>query len=359
MIKKFFTQYSSRERFLNSINHIISDRIPLSFFNGFSPGFIKKVRNKGIKKDLFKYFHADSRRVFPELIRKKGYQQYYPDYDPETYNINVFGNARIQGSKEHFTKPVFPLKNACSISDIKKYPLPDIDNNNCYKKLKKEVENYHKQGSAVIGHCGNLFETAWQIRGMEEFLADFYVHPEWSECLLDRLMEIKMRIIPILIKSGVDVVHFGDDVGTQIGMMMAPETWRTFLKIRLIKLINQCKKVKNDIPISYHSDGDISIIIPDLIEIGVNILNPVQPECLDIEKIKNKYGKDITLWGTVGIQKLLPFGKPEEVKEAIQFRIKKLGYNGGLILGPTHKIEPEVPIENVETMVETVMENKL
>jgi uroporphyrinogen decarboxylase len=147
----------------------------------------------------------------------------------------------------------------------------------------------------------------------------------------------------------------GDDIATQHGMMLSPAQWRLYLKPRLAKLISAARSVRSDIPVFYHSDGNCSDVIEDLIEVGVTILNPVQPECLNVGDLKHRYGERIAFWGTIGIQSTLPFASPEEVKKVIRERIKQFDKTG-LVLGPTHVIEPEVPWENIVSFVEAIKE---
>jgi uroporphyrinogen decarboxylase len=143
-------------------------------------------------------------------------------------------------------------------------------------------------------------------------------------------------------------------VGTQRGMLMSAPLWRAWLKPRLARTIAAARDVKPDVLVFYHSDGDVSAIIPDLIEIGVDILNPVQPECMDPAALKRAYGQQLSFWGTIGTQSTLPFGSPDDVRREVRLRIETVGAGGGLFLAPTHVIEPEVPFENIVAFVDAV-----
>jgi uroporphyrinogen decarboxylase len=146
----------------------------------------------------------------------------------------------------------------------------------------------------------------------------------------------------------------GDDVATQRGMMMRPALWRRWLKPRLAAIISAAREVKPDILIWYHSDGDCRAIIPELIEIGVDILNPVQPECMDPAAVKAQYGDRLSFSGTIGTQTTMPHGTPEEVRGVVRERIATVGRGGGLLLAPTHVLEPDVPWENIVALVDAV-----
>lgn len=135
-----------------------------------------------------------------------------------------------------------------------------------------------------------------------------------------------------------------------------PKTWRKWLKPRFERIITRARKINPRVFVWYHSDGFIEPIIPDLIEIGVDVLNPVQPESMDPVKLKKEFGDNLAFWGTIGIQTNLPFGTPEEVRKVVKERIETVGKGGGLVIGPAHAIEPEVPLENIAAFVEAAKE---
>ena len=153
--------------------------------------------------------------------------------------------------------------------------------------------------------------------------------------------------------ADVDVLELGDDVGTQRGMMFDPGLWRSLLRGRLARVVAAAKAVKPDILLFYHSDGQVYDIIPDLIDLGIDILNPVQPECMDVDFLKKEYGQSLSFWGCLGTQSVMPFGTVEEVRASVAHMIDVVGAGGGLVLAPTHVVEPEVPLENLLAMVET------
>ena len=169
--------------------------------------------------------------------------------------------------------------------------------------------------------------------------------------LLDRLLYWEIEEGKRLVETGVDICAIGDDFGMQTGMIISPYLWKKYFKPRYRKLFRELKK-SGDVYIFFHNDGKIEQMIPDLIEIGVDILNPVQPECMDLIKLKKLYGDKLTFHGTISIQKTLPFGTVEEVKSEVITRIKTLGYDGGLILAPKQLMH-DVPIENILTLYDT------
>jgi len=143
-------------------------------------------------------------------------------------------------------------------------------------------------------------------------------------------------------------------MGAQDRMLISPDTWRRFFKPRMATLISTLKSINPDVKIAYHSDGHIYPIIPELIEIGLDVLNPIQPRSMDPEKVKKEYGDQLCFWGSIDEQYTLPFGLPAEVEREVITRLKKLGKNGGLIMGPTHHVQLDTSLENFWAMVNTI-----
>jgi uroporphyrinogen decarboxylase len=197
---------------------------------------------------------------------------------------------------------------------------------------------------------------AWRLRGLDTFLVDMVQNQEFAACLLDTVGAFAIDNCCFLAECGVDVVLSGDDVGMQDRMLISPKMWRTWLKPRYADLFARIKAANPDALIFYHSDGAIEPIIPELIEIGVEILNPVQPECMDAVALKQRYGHRLSFWGTLGTQTTFPQGTPAEVRALVRERIKTVGEGGGLLLAPSHKLEPDVPWENVEAFFQAIDE---
>jgi uroporphyrinogen-III decarboxylase len=153
---------------------------------------------------------------------------------------------------------------------------------------------------------------------------------------------------------GVDMIWTGDDVGMQHGMMISPKAWRRFLKPRMAAFISALKTLNPDVKIAYHSDGNIERIIPELIEIGLDVLNPVQPASMDPAKLKRQYGDKLCFWGSIDEQHTLPFGAPEQVRAQVLERLETVGYDGGLIISPTHHVQLDTPLENFWAMVHAI-----
>ena len=270
--------------------------------------------------------------------------------------IDAYGLGHKKGSVAHFTKFVSPMRNFNTPQEVWDFPMEDFLADYRWEGLKNKVEDLKSKDKVVIsgGISIDIFEPAWFLRGMENMLCDFLSDPLMAEACLDRMMELKCEAAVRYAAAGVDVIIYGDDVGTERGMMIAPETWREWLKPRLIKAIQAAKDVNPDVLIYYHSDGDISLIIDELIECGIDILNPIQPECMDPVEIYNKYKDRISFWGAIGTQTTMPFGTTEDVRKTVQQLLDLCRNDGRLVLAPTHVLEPEVPLDNVDTFVNTV-----
>jgi uroporphyrinogen-III decarboxylase len=165
-----------------------------------------------------------------------------------------------------------------------------------------------------------------------------------------------LTIAKNLVRKGVDMIWIGDDVGGQNRMLISTATWRRFFKGRMANFISALREINPLIKIAYHSDGNILPIIPELIEIGIDILNPIQPASMDPVEVKKIAGKKLCLWGTIDEQFTLPFADPENVRKEIALRIKTVGNEGGLILSPTHNIQLDTPVENYFAMIDAIRE---
>jgi uroporphyrinogen decarboxylase len=154
--------------------------------------------------------------------------------------------------------------------------------------------------------------------------------------------------------ADVDLLVLGDDIATQRGLMMSLPMWRRIFKPRLRQIIRAAKAIKPDLLIFYHSDGNVWDAIPDLIETGVQVLNPVQPECMNPAEVKRVFGDRLACFGTVSVQRTMPLGTPDDVRAEVRERIQTVGRQGGLLLAPAHVLQPDTPWENVVAFFEAV-----
>ncbi|MBA2123920.1 hypothetical protein B9J78_03150 [bacterium Unc6] len=331
------------------------------FYAEFTPEVDKKIRekyklDKNVDlRDFFGIYHRNN--IFPEAIQKQkpDFDVYFEDVEkPEGSFINELGVLEIPAKFYHFTGYISPLRNAKSFSDIQRFPYPSKEFEKV--RIKEKIDNVHKEGRVASCFVGHMYEDSWQVRGYEEFLIDLFEQPQWCEYILDKFAEKNLELATFLAEAGADVIATGDDVASQKAMMFSPSVWRNFLKPRWAKIYSAARKIKPDIQIWYHSDGNITEIIPDLIEIGITILNPVQPECMSPIEVKKRFGKQLVLDGTIGTQTTMPFGTPEDIRKVVDEMKKTVGYDGALILAPTHILEPDVSVENIVAFVKACKE---
>ena len=226
-------------------------------------------------------------------------------------------------------------------------------------KAGERVEKYKAMGKFVSGGIEMPFKTAWQLRGLRNFLMDYAANPDFVEKLYDKIYELDVEIARKLARAGVDMITIVGDIAMQDRLFVNPKMWCSIDKPRLKYLISEAKKIKPDIHIFIHSDGNLREIMLDLIEIGFDVINPIQPESMDPVEIKRLYGDRITLHGTISVQRTLPFGTIDDVKREVIDRIERCGYNGGLVLGPSNVIPYDTPVENVIALYETTRDYDL
>ena len=203
----------------------------------------------------------------------------------------------------------------------------------------------------IYGSLGfSMFERAWTLRGMENLLTDMVTEPGFVHGLLDAICEFNMNIINIGLEYELDGFYFGDDWGQQKGLIMGPAHWRTFIKPRMARMYEAVKS--KGMFVIQHSCGDVSDIFPDLIEIGLDCYQTFQPEIYDIQAVKDEYGADLSFWGGISTQRLLPFATPDEVRGKTAEIMRIMGKGGGYVASPTHAIPGDVPPENVEAMLD-------
>ncbi len=232
------------------------------------------------------------------------------------------------------------------------YEFPGIDE----QRLRKEYEELiatkeDKFTMAGFGFC--MFERSWSLMGMENVLINMITNPDELEVLYDRICDYNLKLIDIALEYEIDGVYFGDDWGQQKGLIMGPSHWRRFIKPRMKRMYERVKSKGKFV--MQHSCGDIQEIFEDLIEIGLDCYQTFQPEIYHLEMIKEKYGKDLTFWGGISTQQLLPYATPQEVKKETERIMKIMGQNGGYIAAPTHAVPFDVPPENIKAMMEVFL----
>jgi len=344
----------ARERVLKAVRREEPDRVPVTLAYEWiddvcrqrgHPECVGRLKQDSITVG-FRDIGTDNKTMFEP----------YLGHIPEGYTVNDLGVATGWSSTQLSHTFLHPLARMQSVTELEAYPFPDMTDPARHAHLEANIAKWHEQGIAVLGVGGRIFEDSWYMRGMERLLVDFYENREFAECFLDRMTDIAAARSRRVTEAGADILRLADDIACQKGMLMSPALWRQWLKPRLAKVIAAAREIRGDIPVFYHSDGDCEDVIPELIEVGVTILNPVQPECLDPARMKERYGKRLAFWGTIGVQSTMPFGTPETVKETVKDRIRTVAAAGGLVIAPTHTLERDVPWQNITALFEAVEE---
>ena len=255
-----------------------------------------------------------------------------------------------------------PLKEA-SIEDIDRYDWPDPTNPALVTGLVERAKYlYENTDYVIVGDAikGGILTKALQIRGYEEMFTDLIVDLPFAEALMDKLLSLYKEFWTTFLKAVgpyVQMIYFTDDIGGQNAMMLSPATFRNLIKPRLKELIDHIKS-QADVKFMYHTDGTVTPVIDDIIEMGVDILNPIQTSALgmDTNVLKETYGNRICFHGAIDVQQMLPFSTPEEVRYDVAKRIYHLGRGGGYIIAPCHNIGSDVPPQNVEALYQAAQE---
>lgn len=281
---------------------------------------------------------------------------------PPNSHVGGFGMAYVTppietlGAATHLTEKIHPLSIVEDVSQLEGLPWPDVTDTSGFKDFVAHAKSTHERGKVAVGclEC-TIFESTWYLRGMENVYCDWMEDNGISDWLLDYFTNRSVHAVKSFVAAGYDVIRLGDDVGTQISLMMSAEMWRKHLKPRLKKVIDTIRESSDrKVWVQYHSDGNITDLIDELIEIGVDILNPMQPECIDVATVVPKFQNRLAFCGMVGTQTTMPFGTPGDVKKVVE-QIADLHRKGArLIIAPTHVIEPDVPLENIRALAESV-----
>lgn len=345
-----FMVYTPRENYLSLVRRKGYQTVPVDF--PMCPSLWRKFTDQTGITDIVSRFNIQTRGVSDMKISIPKDDQFRPFFKESlegdvTFDKWGVGHKKGSAAAAHMTHFIHPLAGYDCLEEIKAFPFLD------YRKAsgehqKKEVDKIHDQGFTAVGEMAcTIWENAWYIRSMEDLFFDMMEENEIAEFLFDKIAENACVRAASFAAAGVDILHTGDDIGMQHTTLMSPSLYRRWIKPRFKKVIAAAKAVNPDILIEYHSCGYIVDFVDDLIECGIDILNPVQPECMKFEDIHAKYGNILSFRGTIGTQTTMPFGSPDDVKKEVFKNLDIAGKKGGLIPAPTHLLEPEVPVENI------------
>src|SRR5271157_686080 len=357
-----------RERVLTALNHQEPDRCPMQV--SFTPEFAAhleadmRLKGQGLHNPHGGGNTYGLERALDQdmLLTSVGWVNgYYQNgyQDMESY-LDEWGvtwrtveyQTRFGAGK--YTEPFgHPLSDD---STLNAYSPPDPNRSELYADAERTIRDFHRDYWIVGVTPTTIFECAWALRGFEQLMIDMATDSERANRVLDFPFHYHMAVTQKLVRLGVDMIWLGDDVGGQTTMLMSPKMWRTYLKPRMAELIASLRAINPQIKIAYHTDGVVYPIIPELIEIGIDILNPIQPMAMDPVKLKNDFADRLCFWGSMDIQQTLPFGTPDDVKNEVLKRLRTIGHGGGLLIGPTHNLQLDTPLENFWAMINTIQQ---
>jgi uroporphyrinogen decarboxylase len=262
--------------------------------------------------------------------------QYVPGLPPEA-ELSCWGVGRIalKSVEGHHAghKYWHPLARVDSVAGLESYPFADLSTVKTLDALRDEVGTLQRDGFAAIGQMSQtILETAYLMRGIDQLMVDLIERPEYVDTLFGKLGEQRLVQARLFAQAGVDAIRIGDDIATQQGLMVSPRMYRERIRPHHAAAIAAGRAVVPDLPVSYHSDGRLTALLPDLIEIGVTAINPVQPECMDLMEIKRDFGAHLTLWGCTPVQSVYARGSAEDVRAQTRFLFEEVARDYGLII---------------------------
>jgi uroporphyrinogen decarboxylase len=376
---------TGRERVLAALAHEEPDRVPIVIGGTNATGIkMKSYRNLakllGIEpgdrciydwpelgtalpvEPVLERLGADTRAVldrFPSWVYERARSRpAHADF------VDDWGTGNKEIEPGNWYPGIHPLADAASIAEIEAYPWPDMDDPTRVAHVRAEARALAADGRYAVIGCPWLlfpFERAQSLRGLDNVLMDLAAEPEFSAALFWKIEGLcKTLMGHFLDEAGdtLDMIKIGDDLGMQENLLMSPSTYRELLKpvhADLIAFIKSKTKAK----IFFHTDGDVYDLVPDLIEIGVDILNPIQSgagRMSDLPRLKREFGKHLVFCGAIDTQRVLPYGSPAEVRAEVKRVIDILGPGGGYMLAAVHTVMNEVPPENILAMVDAARE---
>ena len=349
-----------RQRILATLNHEPPDRIPTDgWFHPEVVDALKRHYRTEAWADVLRELGIEgwtdlSPTLVPPGKRRvdgsgDGHASGTPSVwiDDRTYE-DVWGVRFTLGSDGRYRRWVGgPLQDARSAEDVARFRLlhdMEICEPDDYAA---RVASLKAAGQFVYATLENPFRRLWNLRGYENALMDYLANTELVEAVYDRLFALYTTMGVAMARAGVDMIRIVGDVAMQDRVIMGPELWRRFDKPRMAGLIAACRSVQPGVPMFFHSDGKLTDLMDDLIDVGFTVINPIQPECMDPVEVKRRWGSRITLHGCISIQRTLPFGTPAEVRREVEDLICRCGYNGGLVLMPSNNVQPDTPVENI------------
>jgi len=334
----------SRERTLSALSHQATDRVPFDRVGSTESSEVARiVESLDLPPDLCSdYLEGDFEYLeFGSREERERFRDYLPDLPAEA-SVSDWGVGSIPlKTAEGFHaghKDFRPLARVDSAAELKSYPFPDFTEPWRHRDLEEKVRVAKQRGYVVVGQMSQtILETAYCMRGIERLFVDFHERPDYVEMLFARIAEGRRFQARRFAEAGVDVLRIGDDIATQQSLLVGPMLYRAQIKPFHASVVAAARSVNPSIHVLYHSDGNLTALLPDLIEVGVTAINPVQPECMDLMETKREYGRDLTLWGCCPVQSVYAFGSRADVLNHVRLLKEQcskegLSAGGGLVV---------------------------
>jgi len=311
---------------------------------------------------ILQRLHGDARGVldcYPQWVYDRNKAR--PAHDPF---IDDWGSGQREVSPGQWSPAIHPLREATTLDEIENYPWPDMDDPTRVAHVREQVRRLAERDQyAIIGTPWLLFpfERACAMQGMDKFLLNLGRNPVFAEALLKKITSLCKKLMGHFLQAAgdeLDIIKIGDDLGTQNSLLMSPKMYQQYLKPLHADFISFIKE-RTHAKVFFHTDGDVFNLIPDLIEIGVDILNPIQTSAgkmANLQELKSLYGDKLTFCGAVDTHHILPMGTQEEVRAEVKRVIDIMAPGGGYMLASVHTIMDDVPAENILAMVDAVEE---
>ena len=329
---------NDREWIRRTLAHQETDGVPYYF--DFTPPARRKVEA---------YYGEPIEDALTYPVRMTGLKTIKPLYaDPTEFGDTAQDEFGVVWSTSEIDRGV-PIRPCLAGPDLSRYTFPDIALPYRFENLSNWCAQ--NRDHYTIVWVGDLWERATFMRGMENLLMDLVLRPAFVDELLRGITDRVLGTMEILFdRYTFDGIAVSDDYGAQDAMLMSPSSWRRFVRPRLAEIYTFAKT--HEKIVFHHSDGDIRPIIRDLIDIGCDILHPVQPETMDVFELKREFGRNLTLWGGMRTQDLLVTGSPEEIRNAVRTLKRELGRGGGYVVGNGITVQADVPLENLVAMID-------
>lgn len=341
----------SKDRVLKAINFEEPDRVPICI--EYMPEILAELSKHYNLTGEDLLIHLGNDCIFDSLSMAAK-QVFDLDVKEGQEYETIFKTRlkKIANNCQFIYHPLSDIKNVRELNN--NFKMPEPYNEDDLKRIKNKINKYGKDYAIIGDITVTVFEGSWHLRGFSNLMMDMLENQQLAMAIMDMVMNYHLEAGKKYVEYGADIIYMGDDFGGQQGPLISLDMYRKFFKPRHAKMIEEFRKINPDIIIAFHCCGSVMFIIEDLIEIGVNILNPLQPRVknMDFDFLKEKFGEKICFWGGIDEQKILPFGTTKEVREEVRKRILQLGKKGGYILAPAHSLQSDTPLRNVLAMLD-------